>query len=130
MPSDPAHSILPEVRQFIAIHIHSIEQLEVLLVLCESSAKSWSAAEVYRKVQSSEKSVTDCLESFRYSGLATLSPEGLYRFSPDEAGLNGIASALSQAYRERRVSVIECIYKRPSDTIQNFANAFRLRKER
>jgi len=130
MPSDSAHSIPPEVRQFIAIHIHSIEQLEVLLVLCENSAKSWSAAEVYRKVQSSEKSVTDCLESFRYSGLATLSPEGLYRFSPDEAGLNGIASALSQAYRERRVSVIECIYKRPSDTIQNFANAFRLRKER
>lgn len=130
MAADSAHPIPPELRQFIAEHIHSIEQLEVLILLSGNASKSWSVAEVFRQIQSSEKSILECLENFRTAGLATVTSEGLYSFSPREVVLCKIVSALAHAYRERRVSVIECIYEKTQDPIQNFAEAFRLRKEK
>jgi hypothetical protein len=129
MSADSAHPLSVEIREFIAQHIHSVEQLEVLCLFVENSEKSWTAAEVFRRVQSSEKSIGDCIETFRSAALLEVMPEG-YRFSRTKDVRTETARLLAQSYRERRVSVIECIYKRPSDPIQDFADAFRLRKEK
>jgi hypothetical protein len=130
MASDSVHPIPAELRQFIAEHVHSVEQLEILILLSENATKAWSVSEVFRQIQSSEKSVLHCLEEFRRAGLANLNAAGLYSFVLREGSLARIVPALAQAYRERRVSIIECIYKKPHDPIQNFADAFRLRKEK
>jgi hypothetical protein len=125
-----ANSISPELRKFIAEHIPSVEYLEVLCLLQEDTVKSWSVGEVLHRVQSSEKSVAQCLEQFQAAGLVTAEAGGRHRFSPSGKELAETAAALVKTYRERRVRVIESIYAKPSDPIQDFADAFRLRKEK
>lgn len=129
MTVDPARPISLELRRFIAEHIRSVEQLEVLILLADQTTRLWTVSEVLRRIQSSEKSVSDCLEYFRNAGLLTVTSVGAYSFSPSDSSLGALVQALAKTYRERRVSVIECIYKR-STPIQDFADAFRLRKEK
>ncbi|MGH7972641.1 MAG: hypothetical protein ACREIC_28340 [Limisphaerales bacterium] len=71
-----------------------------------------------------------CLESFRKSELLICRNPGSYEFAAGNAELGGTIHALAKAYRERRVTVIEAIYQRPGDPIQDFANAFKLRKDK
>jgi hypothetical protein len=125
-----ANSLSPELRHFIGTYVHSVEQLEVLRLLSENPAKWWTVPEVYRQIQSSEKSVGECLESFQSAGLLDYQPASGYLFSPRKSAETQRIAELVKAYHERRVSVIECIYRKPADAIQDFADAFRLRKEK
>jgi hypothetical protein len=55
-------------------------------------------------------------------------PPPTYRYAPPPELHRSIAG-LVETYRERRVSVINLVYSRPSDAIRSFADAFRLRKD-
>jgi hypothetical protein len=107
-----------------------VEQLEILCLLIANPAKSWTPAEVFRKIQSSERSVSGCLAYFCDQGLLVSETESTYRFSPKSPELGQTGSDLARAYHERRVSVIEAIYKRPADSIQDFSDAFKFRKDK
>jgi hypothetical protein len=125
-----ADSLTVQVREFLTRYIASIEQLEILCILSEQHHKSWSVTAIFQQIQSSEKSILNCLAKFRDAGLVVLAEEGTYRFSPKDTGSFETVQAVAKAYRERRISVTEFIYKKPSDPIQDFARAFRLRKEK
>ena len=114
--------------QFTARYVESLEQLEILCLLSRERDKQWSAKELFHIVQSSEKSVAACLEAFHANGLVAREASGLFRFRPARPELERSAQALCQAYHERRVSVIEMIYRKPGQTVQAFADAFRIRK--
>jgi hypothetical protein len=118
-----------EARQFVDQYIHSVEQLEIFLALAESREAITSHA-ILQRIQSSEKSILSCLKTLLKDGLLTTEKEERYRFSDQFPQLPGIASELGKAYRERHVTVIEMIYRKPSGPIQNFADAFRLRKDK
>jgi hypothetical protein len=120
--------LTPALRQFIAQHVRSIEQVEILCLLSSNPARTWTVPEVFRAIQSSQTSIADCLENFRKSELLESEPEGRYRLASSKPELIQLVSELAAAYRERRVAVVETIYGRPSDTIQDFADAFKLRK--
>ena len=123
-------SLSPELRQFIARHIQSVEQVEILCLLSSAPGRTWTVPEVFRQIQSSERSVAETLTGFVKLELVTLELESRYRYAPKTEELAQAAAALVAAYRERRVAVIEAIYTRPTEPLQNFAEAFRLRKEK
>ena len=102
----------------------------MLCILSEAREKRWSVAEVFRIIQSSEKSTIHCLEALRETGLVASENPGNYRFSPRDQAMAELAVELAKTYRERRVSVIEFIYRKPTDPIQDFAEAFRLWKDK
>ena len=122
--------ISPELRQFITKYVRSVEQVEVLRLLSAPPIRVWTVGEVFRQIKSSEKSITECLEDYLKAQLLVCESAGTYRFAPKDPALAGAVAELSAAYRERRVSVIELIYARPSDTLQDFSDAFRFRKEK
>ncbi|HEX4264045.1 MAG TPA: hypothetical protein VH597_06875 [Verrucomicrobiae bacterium] len=124
------HPISPGLRNFIADNIQSVEHLEILCLLAEDPSRSWSVADVYRRILSTEKSVAEGLQYFCANGLLTADPRGEFRFTPKTSELNVMTQELVKSYRERRVAVIESIYKKSSDSAQHFAEAFRLRKEK
>jgi hypothetical protein len=125
----PGDGLKSEVQQFIVRYFRSVEQLEVLSVLISNSRQSWSVREVFRKIQSSEKSISDCLEYFAREGLVIAEAGGTYRFEANSQ-FAPLALEFSQAYRERPVTIIELIYRTPSQQIQSFSDAFKLRKEK
>jgi hypothetical protein len=124
------NTISPGLRHFIADNIQSVEHLEILCLLAEEPMRSWSVADVYRRILSTEKSVADGLQYFCAHGLLAAETAGEFRFTPKTSDLNVMTQELVKSYRERRVAIIETIYKKSGDSAQHFAEAFRLRREK
>ncbi len=130
-----AESGIPaEVERFIASHIKSIEQLEVLLLLSSAPEKRWSVAAVYEVIRSSEASVHERLNELEAQGLveSRSASTPVYQFSPSNPEASTVVADLALAYKERRVKVVQTIYSPPivPTAAEEFANAFKLRKEK
>lgn len=121
-----------ELERFIAGEINSLEQLEILLLLSGNPHKWWTATGVYEVIKSSVQSVQDRLNEMAERGLLTkeVDIEVRYQFSPKNEQVWKVTSELRDAYKERSVKVVQAIYNKPPDAVQEFARAFRLRKDK
>lgn len=121
-----------EVTGFIADHIGSVVELEVLLLLHAQPARQWSAADIGRELRIDPAWVSAHLKEMSARGLLSRSdePEPIYAYRPGTAELDAAVNGLASAYADRRVTVITLIFSKPPDKIRSFADAFRLRKER
>lgn len=117
------------VTRFIAKHIESVAQLEVLLLLRAAADKQWTAQEVARAlVTQPESAAASWLEDLAKRGLAT-EHRGSYRYDPPRE-LERPLDDLAESYAKYRVSVVALIFAAPSERIIDFADAFRIRRER
>lgn len=120
-----------ELKQFIATEIQSLEQLEILLLLSGNPHRWWTATSVYEVIKSSRASVEERLSELAQRGL--LKAEGdrdrSYQFAPHSDHLWQAVSQLRDAYKERPVKVVQAIYSKPRDGVQEFARAFQIRKD-
>jgi hypothetical protein len=117
------------VRGFIASHIVSVAQLDVLLLLRAAADKEWTVPEVARALVTQPEAAAGWLDDLRQRGLASES-ERRYRYSPASPGLDQIVDELAESYAKYRVAVIGLIFARPSERITSFADAFRIRRKR
>jgi hypothetical protein len=123
---------LPEaVRRFIADHIDSVEQLEILLLLYQHPERSWTAESVARELRISVLSAGDRLKDMARAAILSRveGGEGEYCYAPENQQLGEAVAGLATAYSERRVTVINLIFSKPIDKIRTFADAFRLRRD-
>ncbi len=126
-----AGKISREVEQFIHEKIHSVEQLEVLLLLSRTPEKEWGPAEVSQELHIQPESAAKRLFDLHAAELLILSQtsDRLYRYKPATSALESAVRGLAEAYTVRRVSVINLIFATPRDHIRVFSDAFRIRKE-
>src|SRR5690349_12182060 len=132
-PESVVHtSDLPEeVRRFIAQHIDSVEQLEILLLLHQQPGRAWSSEAVARELRIAPASAGERLEAMVHDGILLrqgVSPKE-YLYSPETMKLDDAVRGLAMGYAKRRVTVINLIYSKPVGRIRTFADAFRLRKD-
>lgn len=122
--------ITAEIERFIRDHVHSVEQLEVLLLLSSAPDKDWSSLEVSQKLYRQPESVSTRLDDLRQRGLVSASQASppLYRYSPGSRDKDTI-KGLEKAYQVRKDAVIQMIFSRPKDTLRTFSDAFRIRRE-
>jgi hypothetical protein len=120
-----------EVRQFLAKHIKSLEQLEVLLLVSALPDREWSADAVYKVVLSNPAIVATRLDDFVKAGIFTRSGDPpLYRYAPSSQELQDQIAALSAAYKIVRHKIVELIYRTPSDSMQAFSDAFKFKRDK
>lgn len=126
--SDSAGSgLAPDVRRFLTVHIDSVEQLEVLLLLRDEPARAWTPDEVASALRTSATSAVARLDDLARRGLARAEPRSRsFRFAPADATLARQVDLVAAAYRDRRVTVIGFIYSRPLDPVRELARAFRV----
>lgn len=120
-----------DVRAFIAEHISSIAQLEMLLLLRSDPTKQWDVAEISKALYATPEMAAGQLASLQDCGLLAVSedPEHRYQYQPGTPELENVVTRLAELYKERRVSVITVLYSEPVNKVQTFADAFKLRKE-
>jgi DNA-binding Lrp family transcriptional regulator len=119
--------ISEQVRNLLAEHISSVEQLEILLFLREESSSSWTADQINERIRSSLSSVASRLADLEARGFVRRDGAGFrYDPPPDRAAA---VDELAVAYAERRFTVIELIFAGPADKTAAFARAFRFRKD-
>ena len=122
-----ASDIPKPVRQLIVRHIDSVQQVEILDLLRRDPERSWTAERISRELRIAGASCAEWLDRFATEGLVVRDHLG-YRDAPDGRHAAAV-SELIDMYGRRRTSVIEAIYSRPSDSIQSFSDAFRLRRD-
>jgi hypothetical protein len=127
----PESSISEDVQQFLVKQVRSIERLEILLLLSSSPERRWTVEDVYRAVLTNEHSVEETLERFCQADLAGKSEAApwTYRYSPASEEVKSLVAQLAKLYKQRPVSVIDIIYRRSVSDIEEFAKAFKIRKD-
>lgn len=118
------------VRAFISEHLSSVEQLEILLLLVSDPSVEWTAQSVYKTVMSTVASVEQRLENFTAAGFLskTSDPTPKYRviLSGEQAKT---VSDVCRLYKERPVKIIEAIYQKNRSAAQQFADAFKFKRD-
>lgn len=117
-----------KVEQFLADHIRSIAQLELLLMLHRERQRSWTVEETAKSLYTAVSMTEPLLESLRTIRVVTFE-DGRYQYAPSSKELDQTVGDLSQLYQQRRVTIINMIYSAPDQKLQNFADAFRFRKK-
>jgi len=122
--------ISQNVRRFIGEHIRSVVELEVLLLMHAGSGRVWSAAQLSEQMRvDAEWTGRELLELARRGLVRQCEGDPpLYVYEAANAN-HGIVEEVADTYAQRRVSVISLIFAKPSDPIQSFADAFKLRKK-
>ena len=119
-----------EVRQFIAQHVSSVAQLEVLLLVRSAAAEAHTAETVAQALRIDPGWAGAELERLRADGFlaeADGTPDA-YCYAPS-ARLRAGVDRLAESFSTHRVSVITLIFSPPSDAIDSFADAFKFRKD-
>jgi hypothetical protein len=118
-----------DVRRFILTSIPSVPYLEAVLLLRAEPQKEWDAALLARRLYVPERTGAELVEQLRSSGIATGSGSGsAVRFEPTPE-LAELIERVAQAYAANLVGVTDLIHSRIDRRAQQFADAFRFRKE-
>lgn len=120
-----------DIKQFIADHIDTVAQLELLLLLRSDPAKVWTPEAAGKALYSAADVTALQMADLQLKRLLAPGPsENTYVYRPERPELASLVDRLAGLYRERRVAVITAVYTKPIDKIRSFADAFRLRKDR
>lgn len=122
------HDLPADVRRFILTSVPSVPYLEAVLLLRAEPAKDWNAAELARRLYVPEKTGADLLDQLRASGITQASSEPAVRYAPT-AELAALLDQVAQAYASNLVGVTDLIHSRIDRRAQQFADAFRFRKD-
>jgi DNA-binding IclR family transcriptional regulator len=115
------------VRALLTRHVASVLELDVLLAM-RGSDRPMAAGELARELRLNDSACAAALDKFATDGFLTRA-EDAYTYDPKPAKQAAAVNALADAYASRRVSVIRFIYRRPSEGVSAFADAFKLRRD-
>lgn len=123
--------IPPDVKQFIADHIDSVLQLEILLLLLNHPQQEFTVDDIVTELRVDLAFVREQLDNLCARGMLTCTSDAnkKYRYGPRAPETHRAIEGLRTAYADRRVSVISLIFAKPVDKLRSFADAFRLRRD-
>ena len=119
------------VIAFINEHIHSLDHLEVLMLLMKSPDRWWDNSSVAQNLGIDPTAARAALERLASGNLLeiAITSDVRYRFQPGEPRLREAAEAFSAAYRTDRLAILHLVTGRSERSIRDFANAFRIRRD-
>lgn len=118
-----------ELRRFILTSIPSVPYLEAILLLRAETRRGWSAAEVARRLYLPEPQSAGLLANLLAAGLARADADGAVRYAPSSDDLASVIDKLAAHYTLDVVGVSDLIHSRGDRKAQQFADAFRWKKD-
>lgn len=120
-----------DVRRFILTSVPSVPYLEAILLLRGEPRAPWNAAAVARRLYLAEPVAGQLLQSLASAGIAQPHPETpeAFTYSPATPELAQMLEAVAKAYGANLVKVTDLIHSRVDRRAQQFADAFRWRKD-
>jgi hypothetical protein len=122
-----ADEIPPSVRALIAERIESVPELEAILLFRRAAGRAWTAEEAGQRLYVSTTVAAYVLAELTERGFFEREGE-TYRYAPESPELAGVIDDLAAAYGRHLVAVTQLIHSKPSQSVRDFANAFRLRR--
>ncbi len=126
--------ISASVRELVAAHIHSIEQLEVLLLLQAEADRAWTPADICDRLKVAPGLAQGALEHLAQHALIAKAPDApdSFRYGPRTPELARQGLELARAYGTARVELLVLISTHAIDRVRTaglrtFARAFLLK---
>jgi hypothetical protein len=121
-------TIPADIEEFILQHIHSVAQIEALLLLRSDPETAWDSEAVERRLYIDRKKAEDLLDGLAQGGF--LATTGLsYRYKPHTQEIERMVERVADFYARYLVPVTDLIHSKSKDRVQEFADAFRIRKD-
>lgn len=125
-------SFIPDdVARFILEKLDSIAQLEGLLLLRNSPEKQWSVQALAARLYIDEKQTAQLLSDLCKQSLAIMIPSDppLYQYHPGSTELRNMVDRVAEIYSTHLVPVTALLHSKAKARVQEFADAFKLRKD-
>lgn len=121
-------SLPDRVRRLVLESIDSVAELEALLLLRETAPQTWIPEDVGSRLYVSRAVAAYSLTALANRGLLVERVAG-FTYDPRTPELEDDVTALAQAYSTNLITVTHLIHAKPGPSVQDFARAFRWRKE-
>jgi hypothetical protein len=124
--------IIPDdVKQFILERIDSIAQLEALLLLRGSPQEDWAPNAVAKRLYIGEQEASVMLQRLCADGFLIASAEKslVYRYQVRSPELEQMVNRVAALYSMYLIPVTNLIHAKPRTRVQEFADAFKLKKD-
>ena len=124
------HLIPDDVKQFILDKIDSVAELEGLLLLCRNPETEWNSKALAERLYATEQQAEDVLgHLYSRNFLAVNKGNSItYRYHPGSPRLAQMVDRVAEIYSKYLVPVTNLIHSKPQTKVQQFADAFKLRK--
>jgi hypothetical protein len=126
-------SFIPDdVARFILEKIDSIAQLEGLLLLRKNPDQQWSPQNLAARLYIDEKQTAQLLSDLCTQSLAVMisADPPLYQYQPGSTELRSIVERVAEIYSTHLVPVTALIHSKAKARVQEFADAFKLRRDK
>lgn len=124
-------SIPEDLRRFVLTSIPSVPFLEALLLMRANPGQNWSRDTLARRLYVRDKVAEGLLDELCRSGMAALASDAgdAYRYEPRDAFLRERIDRLAELYSTHLVEVTHLIHSSLDRKAQQFADAFKWRKD-
>jgi hypothetical protein len=120
-----------DVAEFVIEKIDSVAHMEALLLLRRNSKEKWSIPGLSERLYVSRNRAAELLARLCAQGIVAADPgdRSLYQYRPNSPELHQILNRVADTYAKHLVSVTNLIHSRPRIRVQEFADAFKFRKD-
>ncbi len=125
------NAAIPEdLRRFVLTSIPSVPFLEALLLMRTDPRQPWSRDSLARRLYVRDKVAEELLDDLCRAGVAAPVPEtDAYCYRPREDALRDLIDRLAELYATHLVEVTHLIHSSLDRKAQQFADAFKWRKD-
>ena len=119
-----------DVRRFILTSIPSVPHIEALLLMRREPQQAWSKQRIAPRLYISEEKASELLNDLAKAGFISTEAGSapIYRYAPSGAQ-SKMVEKVADAYARSLVEVTNMIHGRSVARVQQFAEAFRFRKD-
>lgn len=121
-----------DLRRFVLTSIPSVPFLEALLLLRANPAQEWHPTTLAGRLYVRERTAEALLEDLARGGMAIrcgATPHDCYQYQPSSPQLRQRIDSLAELYARHLVEVTVLIHSSLDRKAQQFADAFKLRKD-
>lgn len=124
-------TIPADIAQFIVEKIDAVAQVEALLLLRSAPEQEWDVEAVAKRLYVDEGQAATTLTRLLEERLIVRSAlnQSLYRYEPFSSDLKQLIDRLAEVYVKQLVPVTNLIHSKPKSRVQEFADAFKIRKD-
>jgi hypothetical protein len=117
------------IHRFMRSAFGSIWSLELLLLLRSRPEHDWTRRELIESLRASEQVLTKSTADLVAAGLVAVDDEGRARYAPGSPALDETVASVAAFYASRPSAVRRLIVGGAADSVVNFADAFRFRRD-
>jgi hypothetical protein len=99
-----------------------------MIAMMAEPDRAWTRTALVHELRASDSLIASLLDRFQRIGLAVADDDNWY-WRPATPELEDLASSVAKAYAVTPFGVIQAIAEAPEGRLQQFADAFKLRKD-